>query len=90
MSNPAPNELPLTIATLRKNARESILIRLCQYEGRTFIDARVIDIASGSEPSFTKKGIGFHPRLTAELVDALLTAQQRARQLGLLDEERSR
>ncbi len=84
--NARRDTLPITIATLRKNARESILVRLCEYEGRPFIDARVLDIANGEAPTFTKKGIAFHPRLTSELVAAIEKACRQARELGLLND----
>ncbi|MFK8251789.1 hypothetical protein [Ancylobacter terrae] len=76
--------LPLEIATIRKSARESLSVRLCEYEGRAYLDIRTLDIASGSNPAFTKKGVTLAPRLIAELRAALDEAERQAIALGLL------
>lgn len=76
--------LPVEIAVIRKSARESLAVRLCEYEGRAYLDIRTLDIASGAKPSFLKKGVTLAPRLIAELREALAEAERQASALGLL------
>ncbi|QIB35815.1 hypothetical protein [Ancylobacter pratisalsi] len=82
--------LPADVATIRKNARECLAVRLCEYEGRPYLDLRLIDAASGPRPQFTKRGVTLRPSLIGDLIAALQAAQERARELGLLDGEGAR
>lgn len=86
----APATYPIDISIIRKSARESIAVRICEYEGRPYVDIRTLDIASGSKPAFTKKGCTVRPAVLGELIAALQDAQNQARQLGLLDVEGGR
>ena len=67
-----------TIATLRKNARESVRVALDQYQGIDLIDVRVIARDGEAEPTLTKKGVALHveqlPALIAVLEDARMEA----------------
>ena len=83
MNAPSP-AFPIEIANVRKNARESIVVRLCQFEGRSFGDIRITDIPSGSMPRMTKRGVTINPRKFGELIAALQEAERQAAALGLL------
>lgn len=82
--------LPAEIAIIKKSPRESISVRICEYEGRPYVDLRIVDTASGARAMFTKRGVTLRPLLLADLIAALQAAQRRARELGLLDGEGGR
>lgn len=82
--NAPSSAFPMEITTIRKSARESISIRLCEFEGRPYVDIRTVDIASASKPQFTKKGCTVRPKLLGELIAALEQAERQAAALGLL------
>lgn len=85
MDAPAP-AFPIEVATVRKSARESLAVRICEYEGHAYVDVRTIDIASGSQPQMTKRGVTINPRKLGELIAALREAERQAAALGLLAE----
>lgn len=73
------------IAALRKSPRETLVVQLCEFEGRTFLDLRIFDIASGPRPRPTKRGVALRPQLIPEMIAALHAAEAKARELGILD-----
>lgn len=83
MNAPSP-AFPVEIAILRKNARESVAVRICEFENVAFVDVRIVDIASGSRPTFSKKGVALRPKLLGDLIAALQEAERQAAALGLL------
>lgn len=70
------------IATIRKNARESVVVRLRRYEGHHLVDVRVFYDGPEGELKPTGKGASFAVRLLPEVIAGLVAAQARARELG--------
>lgn len=81
-------KLPTTIAQWAKNAREQIIVRLGEYNGRLTIEARVWFTDEAGELKPGKSGLTVAlrhlPQLAAAYADAL--AEARARGLLLPDE----
>ena len=79
---------PVTIAEWWKNRRgESIRISLSTYEGRNLADVRTWYTAEGK----LKPGKGFAAEVKhlPRLASALVKAEAKARELGLIDDELS-
>jgi transcriptional coactivator p15 (PC4) len=78
--------LPLVVAYLTKNQRETVRIALDEFRGVRLIDMRVM--APLGDPGGTlvptKKGLCLRVDLLPELLEAIQKAEQEARRLGLL------
>jgi hypothetical protein len=77
-------ELPIEIVSFAKNRLETVHVRLDRYQGIAFVDIRLFTVEAG-QPKATKKGLALRPVLIPDLIAALLAAEVRARELGLLD-----
>ena len=68
---------PVVIATLRKNARESLRVALGRFQGVDLIDIRVtVDLtASSGIQTPTKKGVSLRVGMLPDLIEALQKAQ---------------
>ncbi len=82
----------IDVATVPKNSREEIRVRLVTYHGVPCIDVRVFsefgDEADGRKP--TKKGLAINVSKLDALLDALNLAQREAERRGLLPAQRGR
>jgi hypothetical protein len=79
---------PVVIAKFWRNRQgEAVIVQLREYEVRIILDARVnfTDREGRLRPS--KKGLSVSVRRLPELCRALAKAEQKARELGLLDDE---
>jgi len=76
------------IATLPKNARESVRVALDNYQGVDLIDIRVLAPFAGpaKEMAPTKKGLSMRVAQLPALQQALADAEVKARDLGLIPE----
>jgi hypothetical protein len=72
------------IASVTKNARERIEIRLREYEGYPFVDLRVF-YEDGAEYKPTRKGLGIRPNLIRAVIEGLELAEGEARVAGLIE-----
>lgn len=81
----APAKLPLIVANLQKDRRETLRIALDRYQGVNLIDLRVcVDLTESSGiQTPTKKGLSLRVEMLPEIIAALLEAQAQARELGL-------
>jgi hypothetical protein len=73
----------ITVATLRKNARESIRVLLREFKGRRFLDIRLF-ASNGVEEVATKSGIAIRPELIQPVREALEEAERLAKEKGML------
>lgn len=75
----------VTIATLRKNSRETIVVRLCEMHGKPMADVRVY-VANKDEVQVpTSKGVAIRPELLGSVIQALQDAEAKAIDLGLVE-----
>jgi hypothetical protein len=89
MTRPAPAlSEPITVAEWWKNRRgESIRVRLSIYEGHNLADIRTWYTADGSlKPG---KGFAAEVRHLPRLAAAIVKAEAKARELGLIDDAAS-
>ncbi|MCW5692926.1 MAG: transcriptional coactivator p15/PC4 family protein [Pseudolabrys sp.] len=78
------NEFPVIIAEWDRNAREVMRVALDYYNGRHTINARVwYHDDGGLKPG--KAGVTLAIKHLPALADALAKAEQRARDLGLIE-----
>jgi hypothetical protein len=86
MANRAPIAEPVEIAKFWKNRRrnESVHVTLSQYEGRSLINIRVYSTGTDGIDRPTTKGIAMAVDKLPTLARALLKAEARAEELGLL------
>lgn len=77
---------PVVIATLEKNRRERVRVALDEFEGVKLIDLRVtVEMTTTSGLySPTKKGLALRVEQLPALVVALVAAEAKARELGLI------
>jgi hypothetical protein len=79
-------DLPLVVATLRKNAEEEVRVTIDEFRSHVLIDIRVFaQFTAARVPMATKKGVALRIEQLPDLVEALRDAEQKARLLGLLD-----
>lgn len=72
------------IASIRKNARESVRVEITEFKGHNLVDLRVYaDGDDGQVP--TKKGITVRVGLLPDLIEGLKKAETAPRSQGLLD-----
>jgi hypothetical protein len=75
------------ICEVPKNSRETLRVRLGEYQGHKFVDLRVFVKEDGKEPVFTKKGIAVSPALWPQFRKALAQAEAAMIEQGWLDKE---
>jgi hypothetical protein len=82
-------EEPVTVAKFWKNRRrnESVRISLSEYEGHPLINVRVFCTGTDGIDRPTQKGVAMAIGKLPELARALVKAEARARELGLLEQE---
>jgi Transcriptional Coactivator p15 (PC4) len=88
MSGPTLPE-PVVISKFWKNCRrnESVRISLSEYEGHSIIDVRVFATGTDGIDRPTPKGVAMGVRRLPELSRALVKAEAKARELGLIEED---
>jgi hypothetical protein len=82
---------PILISKFWKNRRrlESVHVTLSEYEGRTLINVRVYCTGTDGIDRPTPKGMAMSVRKLPALSAALTAAVRRARELGLIDPDKS-
>jgi hypothetical protein len=82
-------EAPVEISKFWKNRRrnESVHVSLSEYEGHCLINVRVYCTGTDGIDRPTPKGVAMGIRKLPELAQALVKAEARARELGLIDGE---
>jgi hypothetical protein len=76
---------PVEIAKFWRNRRgEAVVVQLRQYEGHILADARVNFTNKEGKLQPTRKGISISVRRLPELAAALVKAERKARELGLI------
>jgi hypothetical protein len=79
---------PVEIAKFWRNRRgEAVVVQLRQYEGHILADARVNFTNKEGKLQPTGKGISISVRRLPELAAALVKAERKARELGLIGTE---
>jgi hypothetical protein len=80
---------PVIISKFWKNRRrnESVHVTLSEYEGHCLINVRVYCTGTDGIDRPTPKGVAMGIRKLPELARALVKAEAKARELGLLDDE---
>lgn len=76
---------PIIIAEWDRNGREVVRVALDSYQGRTTINARVWFHDGDGSLKPTKTGITLAVKHLPALAEALANAENRARELGLID-----
>jgi Transcriptional Coactivator p15 (PC4) len=76
--------LPVTIAQWRRNARDTVMVRLGQFNDTTVIDIRNWWMSPTGELRPGPSGITMSVRHLPSLARALTKAEATARELGLL------
>jgi hypothetical protein len=86
MTNRAPIAEPVQIAKFWKNRRrnESVHVTLSQYEGRSLINIRVYSTGTDGIDRPTTKGIAMAVDKLSTLAQALVKAEAKAMDLGLI------
>ena len=79
----------INIAIIPKNSTEEYRVKLTEYHGRCYVDARVYISEWGHdhEPRPTKKGITISPNKLRAVIEALQQAEAVAREEGLIKDE---
>lgn len=87
MTNRPPIAAPVEIAKFFKNRRrnESVHVTLSQYEGRSLINIRVYSTGTDGIDRPTPKGIAMAVDKLPTLAKALVKAEAKAREMGLID-----
>lgn len=81
--------VPITIAKFWKSARDRtahVRVELSEFKNHPLINLRIWESGSDGIDRPTVKGIALGIRKLPELARAIAKAEQRARELGLLDE----
>ena len=88
MSGPTLTE-PVVISKFWKNRRrnESVRVSLSEYKGHSIIDVRVFATGTDGIDRPTPKGVAMGIGRLSELAKALVKAETKARELGLIIEE---
>jgi hypothetical protein len=78
---------PVVISKFWKNRRrnESVHVTLSEYEGHCLINVRVYCTGTDGIDRPTPKGVAMGIRKLPELARALIKAEAKARELGLID-----
>jgi len=76
---------PQVIGRVQKNARERVRVALDAYNGRTYLDVRVIVQADDGSDKPTKAGITIRPDRIGDLRRLIEVAEAEAERLGLCD-----
>jgi hypothetical protein len=86
-TQPAPLAKPIEIAKFWKNRRrnESVHVTLSEYEGHCLINVRVYCTGTDGIDRPTPKGVAMGIAKLPELTRALVKAEAKAQELGLLD-----
>ena len=81
--------MEINIATIVKNATETVHIDISEFGGHDLVDIRIwANYKSAAQPKRpTKKGVSLNIEKLPELIYALEKAQLRAREAGLLKDE---
>jgi hypothetical protein len=74
----------ITIAALRKNAREDLRVQLHKFNGKNLISARVWTEKDDGTQVPTRKGVTLRLELLPDLLKALHAAEREAVKAGLL------
>jgi hypothetical protein len=85
-SNQNIGDLPIVIAQWPRNARDTVLVRIDQFNGTMVVDIREWWTSPTGELRPGPKGITMSVRHLPSLARALAKADATARQLGLLTE----
>ena len=82
-------QAPVVISKFWKNRRrnESVRVSLSEYEGHCLINVRVYCTGTDGIDCPTPKGVAMGVRRLPELSRALVKAEAKARELGLIIEE---
>ncbi len=75
------------IATIRKNVREDLRVTLDEFRGHHLLNLRVWFDVGDEEQRPGKQGVAIRLDLLPHIRAALFEAEERARKLGLLDNE---
>jgi hypothetical protein len=86
-NRPALDE-PIVVSKFWKNRRrnESVRVTLGEYEGHCLINVRVFCTGTDGIDRPTPKGVAMGIRKLPELAQALVKAEAKARELGLLED----
>jgi hypothetical protein len=81
-------EEPVVISKFWKNRRrnESVRVSLSEYEGHCLINVRVYCTGTDGIDRPTPKGVAMDVRKVSVLARALIEAEAKAQELGLLDD----
>ena len=88
-TRPPPLTEPIEIAKFWKNRRrsESVHVTLSEYEGHSLINVRVYATGTDGIDRPTTKGVAMGIGKLSELARAIVKAEAKARELGLLEAE---
>jgi shikimate kinase len=77
---------PTIVAEIRKNARERVRVALDEWQGHKLLDLRVTTQLAASTDTWspTKKGLSVSVAMIPALRLALVEAEAKARELGLI------
>ena len=88
MSAPRTGREPrdgVVVATVPKNSREELRVRLTEFRGHRLCDLRQFALVkAGSDRTPTRKGVAVNVALLPSLIAALQVAQEEARAAGWL------
>jgi hypothetical protein len=79
--------LPVIIAQWRRNARDTVMVRIDQFNGTAVIDIRAWWTSPTGELRAGRSGITMSVRHLPSLARALTDAEGTARELGLLTDQ---
>lgn len=85
-SNQNIGDLPIVIARWQRNARDTVMVRIDQFNGNSVVDIRTWWLSQTGELRPGPKGITMSVQHLPALACALAKAEAAARQLGLLAE----
>lgn len=78
--------LPITVASVGKNAREEIRVVLDEFKGSQLVDMRAFaSFSAANVPMPTKKGLSIRAEILPELIHALEKARDEAERLGWIN-----
>jgi flagellin-like hook-associated protein FlgL len=72
------------IATVPKNSREELRVRVAEYRGHTYADLRTFVDSNGPDMVPTQKGVTVAPERIDALIQALTDARAEMARRGLL------
>lgn len=78
--------LPITVASIGKNAREEIRVVLDEFKGSQLVDMRAFaSFSAANVPMPTKKGLSIRAEILPDLILALEKARDEAERLGWIN-----